>query len=121
MASVLYSLGIKKQLPYTPISQLGVNSDLNKLQSASEAYFTVEKGAQAADGNMLAVSIKRGQNFQTTNQYHIQFLNQCIAAVKEKSTQLKSIDQKIMGSVAFGVAATALSFLPVIGFLGWIG
>lgn len=121
MASVFESFGIKKLLPYTPIPELGIHSDLNKLQFESQKYFTIEKGAQAADGNILAINIKEGQNFRTNNPGHLEFLNNCTALVKEKSMQIKSIDQKIIGSVVFGVTATTLSFLPVIGFLGWIG
>ncbi|WP_392538112.1 hypothetical protein [Legionella sp. 227] len=118
MSSVLEFLGIKKQLS-TPVPQLGINNALYKRQLESQQYFTIESGAEAADGNKLAINIKKGQDFSTSNQQHIEFLNQCITLVKEKSNLLKSTDQKIVGSVVFG--ATALSFLPVVGFLGWIG
>ena len=120
MSSVLELLGIKKQLS-TPVPPLGINSDLNTLQTESMRYFTIAKNAEAADGNKLAITVKDGQNFRTSKQEYINFLTQCTAQVQEKSMQLKSIDKKIAGSVIFGVTATALSFLPVIGFLGWIG
>ncbi|CAM2889866.1 Uncharacterised protein [Legionella steigerwaltii] len=119
-ASLLETFGIKKQLE-TPVPQLGITSDLYTRQLESQQYFTIEKDAKAADGNKLAIHIQDEQNFRIATRNHIEFLNKCTALFKEKSTQLKSIDQKIAGSVAFGVAATALSFLPVVGFLGWIG
>ncbi|WP_454782094.1 hypothetical protein [Legionella sp. WA2022007384] len=121
MTSVLSFLGMKDKEPYTSMSELGINSDLSKLQLESQNYFTIAKGAQAADFNVLGVAIKEGEHFQTNTKAHIDFLKRCTALVKEKSTQLKSIDHKIIGSVVFGAAATALSFLPVVGFLGWIG
>ncbi|KTC91070.1 hypothetical protein [Fluoribacter dumoffii] len=121
MSSVLEILRIKKQPLYTSVSQLGIHSELSSLQIESEHYFTIGKGAQAADGNVLAVSTLSGQEFRTSNQAHIEFINKCTGFFKQKSMQLKSIDQKLAGSVAFGVAATALSFLPGVGFLGWIG
>ncbi|KTC80541.1 hypothetical protein Lche_2561 [Legionella cherrii] len=120
MPSVFEFLGIKKQLS-TPVPQLGINNALYKRQIESQQYFTIESAAEAADGNKLAINLKKGQDFRTSNQQHIEFLNQCITLVKEKSNLLKSTDQKIAGSVVFGVTATALSFLPVVGFLGWIG
>ncbi|PWY56801.1 hypothetical protein DGG96_05185 [Legionella qingyii] len=119
MSSVLTTLGLIDELPYTSMSQLGIDSDLNKLQLESQIYFTIAKGAYAADSNILGVTIREGQQFQIPA--HTDFLKRCTALVREKSTQLKSIDQKIIGSVVFGVTASALSFLPVIGFLGWIG
>ncbi|KTD70902.1 hypothetical protein [Legionella tucsonensis] len=119
MASVLETFGIKRQPSYTPIPQLGINSELNTLQLESQEYFAIDKEARAADDNILAITVR--QNFLTTNSNHIEFLNKCTALVKEKSMQLKSIDQKITGSVVFGATATALSFLPVIGYIGWIG
>ncbi|KTD05073.1 hypothetical protein OQJ19_09465 [Fluoribacter gormanii] len=121
MSSVLATLGIIDKLPYTSMSQLSINSDLSKLQLESQNYFTIAKGAYAADGNVLGVTIKEGQHFRVNSSNHIEFLKNCTALVREKSSQLKSIDQKIIGSVVFGVTASALSFLPVIGFLGWIG
>lgn len=120
MASVLESFGIKKNLSSTSIPQLGINSDLNRLQLDSQIFFTLKKDAQA-DDNQLAIEIKKDQNFQISNTHHTRFLNHSVQLFKEKSTQLKSIDTKILGSIAFGVTATALSFLPVIGFIGWIG
>ncbi|HHT0593418.1 TPA: hypothetical protein ACTXXA_002466 [Legionella anisa] len=119
LETVLGTFGLKKQPSYTPIPQLGINSELNTLQLESQKYFAIGKGAQAADGNVLGITVQ--QDFRTTNSNQIEFLNKCIALVKEKSMQLKSIDQKIAGSVVFGVTATALSFLPVIGYIGWIG
>ncbi|MCW8397418.1 hypothetical protein OQJ26_01235 [Legionella sp. PATHC038] len=120
MPSVFEFLGIKKQLS-TPVPQLGINNALYKRQIESQQYFTIESAAEAADGNKLAIHTKKGQDFRTSNPQHIEFLNQCITLVKEKSNLLKSTDQKIAGSVVFGVTATALSFLPVVGFLGWVG
>ncbi|MCE0721619.1 MULTISPECIES: hypothetical protein [Legionella] len=119
LETVLGTLGIKKQPSYTPIPQLGINNELNTLQVESQRYFAIGKDARAADDNILAIKVE--QNFLTTNSHQIEFLNKCVALVKEKSMQLKSIDQKITGSVVFGVTATALSFLPVIGYIGWIG
>lgn len=119
MASVLETFGIKRQPSYTPIPQLGINSELNTLQLESQGYFAIDKEARAADDNILAITVRK--NFLTTNSNHIEFLNKCTVLVKEKSMQLKSIDQKITGSVVFGATATALSFLPVIGYIGWIG
>ncbi|KTD13603.1 hypothetical protein Lgra_0895 [Legionella gratiana] len=121
MASVFEFLRIKTQSVSTSVPQLGINNELNRLQRESENYFVIPKSAQAANRNVLAVQVKEEQNFLSTNSTHIEFLNKCIALFKDKSAQLHSIDQKILGSVAFGVVATALSFLPVIGFLGWIG
>jgi hypothetical protein len=121
MPSVLESLGIIKQDAYTSVPQLGVTNDLNMRQIESQKYFTVEKGAQARNGNMLAVLINEEQHFDIKRHDHLEFLNKCTALVKEKSAQLKAIDQKLLVSVALSVTATALSFLPVIGWLGWIG
>ncbi|KTC86251.1 hypothetical protein [Legionella cincinnatiensis] len=121
MASVFEFLGIKTQSVSTSVPLLGINTDPYKLQREAENYFVIPKSAQAANGNALAVNIKEGQNFLSTNSTHIEFLKKCIALFKDKSTQLHSVDQKILGSIAFGVVATALSFLPVVGFLGWIG
>ncbi|QMT61453.1 MULTISPECIES: hypothetical protein [unclassified Legionella] len=121
MSSVFALLGLKDKLEYTSMTELGISSDLSKLQSQSQNYFTIAKGVYAADGNQLGVAINEGQHFGIKNSEHVEFLKRCTALVREKSTQLKNIDQKIIGSVVFGVAATALSFLPVVGLLGWIG
>jgi len=121
MQSVFEQIGIKKQAKSTSIPQLGVKKHLSMLQIESQNYFTIPKAAQAADNDMLAVEVVEGQTFLSTNQAHVDFLNQCTALVNEKSTQLKRIDQKLLASVIFGVAATALSYFPLVGFLGWIG
>lgn len=121
MPSVFEKFGIKEQDDYTPIPELRINSYLSAMQIESQTYFTLPKRAQAADQNKLAVTVKEGQHFHTTNASHTDFLNRCTALFQEKSEQLKSIDRKIIGSVAFAITASALSFLPVVGFLGWIG
>ncbi|WP_412756531.1 hypothetical protein [Legionella bozemanae] len=118
LETVLETIGIKKQSIYTSIPQLGINSELNKLQLESQRYFAIGDAARA-DDNTLAITAE--QHFLTTNANHTEFLKQCTELVKKKSMQLKSIDQKITGSVVFGVTATALSFLPVIGYIGWLG
>lgn len=121
MASVFEFFGIKMQSDSTSVPLLCINTDPYKLQRESENYFVIPRSAQATNRNELAVEIKEGQSFLSTDRTHIEFLNKCIALFKDKSAQLHSVDQKILGSVAFGVVASALSFLPVVGSLGWIG
>lgn len=70
----------KKQSTYTPIPQLGINSELNKLQLESQTYFTIG-GAARADDNTLAITAK--QHFLTTNADHTEFLKQCTELVKK--------------------------------------
>lgn len=121
MPSVFERLGIKALSAYTLVPQLGINNELYALQRESEKYFIIPKSAQATNGDVLAVKIKDDQHFLSINSAHTDFLNKCTLLFKDKSEKLHSIDQKILGSVALGVVATALSFLPVVGFLGWIG
>ncbi len=121
MPSVFESFGWKSQNAYTTVSQLGINNRINKLQIASQNYFTIGENARAADGDILAISIKLGQNFDLQNEAHRAHLRACVELFKDKSNALKSLDQKITLSTVLGIVATSLSFIPFVGYLSILG
>lgn len=122
MPSVFEFVGWKTQTNYTSIPQLGINNRLNSLQRNSEHYFTIGENAQAADGDILGVSIKSGQHFDLNNAAHLAHLKDCVALFKDKGQALANLDKKIVLSSLMGIIASSLSFLPFVGYfslLGW--
>lgn len=125
MASVFEFFGIKKQSEYTAIPRLSIKSPLSALQLKSERYFTISPVAEARDGNKLGVSVQGQQNFNLASVEHLDFLTRCVDQFNEKSIRLKAIDRNIAGSIILSIAASSLSFLPLLGSfllpLSWIG
>lgn len=121
MPSVFEAFGWKKQSSYTAITPLGINNRINRLQIQSQKYFIVEENARAADGNILAVTLISGQNFDLINEEHRTHLRACMALFKEKANDLKALDRKIAYSMVLGVIATSLSFIPFVGYFGLLG
>lgn len=124
MASVLelaLSYFGRTQPVSTPLPPLGVHNRLNQLQRDSEQYFTIGLNAQAANGSQLAVTIKPDQAFDLANESHTRFIGDCTTLLQEKSKALKDLDQTVMASVVVGVVASTLSFLPLVGYLSWLG
>lgn len=121
MPSVFESFGWKSQTDHTIVSPLGINNRIHKLQIASQNYFTIGENARAADGNVLAISPRPGQEFDLNNEAHGQHLRACIELFKDKSKTFKAIDQKIAFSTVLGVVATSLSFIPFVSYFGLLG
>lgn len=121
MLSVFEFVGWKTQTNYTSIPQLGISNRLNSLQRNSEHYFTLGENAQAADGDILAVSIKSGQHFDLNNAAHLAHLKDCVALFKDKGQALANLDKKIVLSSLMGIVASSLSFLPFVGYLSLLG
>lgn len=121
MPSVFESFGWKSQADSTDVPQLGISNRLNQLQIASQSYFTLGENARAADGDILAVSVKNGQDFDLKNEAHRLHLRFCIDLFKDKAKVLKSLDQKLALSTVLGIVATSLSFLPFVAYFGILG
>jgi hypothetical protein len=123
MPSVFDYLGINTQSAFTRVPRLGIKSHINQLQfRADQDYYTIEENAVAADKNVLAVKIKKGQGFNLRTYEHTNHLHTCTELFKEKSKALKALDYKIATSVVVGIIASSLSFIPFVGYfslLGW--
>lgn len=119
MASAFEFFGVKTTPTSTPIPTLGVNNRLYQLQTESKKYFIIPENAAAADNNVLAV--QTSHDFDQNNDEHTGYLNRCTACFNEKSAALVNMDVKIMTGIAIVVAASTLSFLPLAGYVFWLG
>lgn len=122
MASVLelaLSYLGRTQPTYTPVPTLGINNKLNTLQKESEQYFTIGENAQAGEGSLAVQPV---HPFNPGDESpHTRFISDCTALLQQKSKALKELDNTIMGSVVVSVVASSLSFLPLVGYLSWLG
>lgn len=121
MASVFESWGLKSKDNYTSIPQLGISNSLNKLEIDSQNYFTIGENARAEDGDILGVTVRKGQTFDLNNGAHRSHLKACTQLFKDKSLALKTLDQKIAASSVLGIVATSLSFIPFVSYFGMLG
>ena len=121
MSSVFESFGWKSTANSTLVAPLGINSRIYQLQNRSQKYFIIGDNAKAADGDLLAISVKLDQDFNLKNEDHRSHLRACIDLFKEKSKALSVVDQKIASSAVLGIIATSLSFIPFVGYFGLLG